>query len=172
MKKRVFLLAGLMVLVLNGCGNKSSEPPTTDDVVNEINQMIQEEEDAREAEQEEIQNQAEQQNEYIEGIIPAGRYYKEGDTSNTCWTFYMDSEGNGCFTINQKSTIGTYTYDSETGIYSLEYMEGTIERMDHFIYEGYIKDEGYILVVTKSAIIEDDTEYILNDEEREFIRIE
>lgn len=181
MKKNVLLAAGLVVLVLSGCGSsqtnsvtngsQTSQEELNEQALNELNQMIQDEIDAREAEQEEIQNQAEQQNEYVEGIIPAGRYYKEGDTSNTCWTFYTDTDGVGCFLINDKSTIGTYTYNPETGIYSIEYIEGIGEAVSHFVYEGYYREEDLCFVRTKSATIVDDEEYILSDEEAEFYKI-
>lgn len=170
MEKRVILLAGLMVMVLSGCGNKATEPQTPEEFLQEIDEEWEREQAERE---QEIMDQAAAEDGYVEGIIPSGRYYKDGDTSSTCWIFYTDEAGVGCFMINGKSTIGTYTYDPETGIYSIDYNEKPMGGMQ-FIYEGYFREEDFCFVRTRTARIDKGEEYTISEEGSvsEFYRIE
>lgn len=172
MKKRVILLAGLMVMVLCGCGNKATEPQTPEEFLREIDEEREREQAERE---QEVMDQAAAEDGYVEGIIPAGRYYKDGDTSSTCWEFYTDEKGS--FSIKgHDGTRGTYEYNSETGIYSLDY-DTTLKYPTtgyHIIYEGYFREEDFCFVITRVATIDNGGEHTKSEEGSvsEFYRIE
>lgn len=80
------------------------------------------------------------------GIIPVGAYFLQED-SDDYWIFYEDEEGG--FSRKGEPGRGTYTYDSETGTFTLEYNgEQLYEGGHHLIYEAS-PSAGYTLVITR-----------------------
>lgn len=96
-------------------------------------------------------DQAAAEDGYVEGIIPAGIYYKDEEHY---FTFYTDEEGG--FSLHNYPERGTYTYDPETGIYYLDYDGEAAFKAhgqaggSHFLFEGYYREEDGCFVETRS----------------------
>lgn len=138
MKKNLIITVCLIILIFSGCGNGTMDLP--------ISELQVSQEDFKET--------------YVEGIIPAGNYYFNGETSRGAHTFCIDEQGRGYSIRNhngQNYVVETYTYDPDTGIYTFDTFVENFEGITHYIDEGYFNEEDCSIVITKWGYALDNT---------------
>lgn len=121
MKKRVILLAGLMIMLLSGCGNKAAEAQLSEGLSNvqDMEQTGQEQEAGEQVDEED--GTADETVDFVINVSKEIRY--NGDGSISSWKEYeyeYDSNGKNigrkCTTYNGDGSISSweeYVYDSD-----------------------------------------------------------